>query len=524
MKKSKVISLAVLCLILIAVLAVILGKKSGITTKASSDWTILASEGSKDAAKTLQKSIESTDVVKVSVVTKVPESWSGRLILVGETTQAPSKEAIKGLRADEYSVSFGKEYIVITGGTDEATVEAVNYVCEKYEAYLEEHHDYPFGTEYDYVAISKEARTATKRLLLNGVAVQKFQIVADGGKKNEAAVYLQSAMKNMIGTELTIVEKQAQDDYGILIQSGENGAAKDLKEQQFRIYQDESKLYLCAANPEQEMLVVKMLLTKYMSYEYISNSSTESIVEVSDVDFKFTCNWDEFTAPKAVQSRILQIPAEEGFSVLQGGCTDGTYGYYVMNNQDYYPYINRVYKVDLATMEIVQVSQTLELQHANSITYNSKLGKLICVNYDPDKTTLTYIDPKTLTVTGTTKADFNVLSLSYCKERDAYAAGTRGTFDWFALDGNLKVKDYYDSVQTDSVKQEVETYKDKIIFSMSGPEMLYVYNWEGEFLYSIDMELYIEIENLVFYEDVAYVGYFSSGGVFYETIFYQEIQ
>lgn len=524
MKKSKIISLAVLCLILLAALAMILGKRFGITTKASGRWTILASESSKGAAETLQKSIESTGVVKVSVVTKIPQDWSGRLILVGETTEEASRDAVKGLREDEYSVSFGKEYIVITGGTDKATIEAVNYVCEKYEAYLEEHHDYPFGSEYDYTSTSKEARMATKKLLFNGVAAQKFQIVADGGKKNEAAVYLQTAIKNMIGTELEIVEKQTQENYGIMIQSGKNGAAKNLKEQQFRIYQDESKLYLCAANPEQEMLVVKMLLTKYMSYEYISNSSTESVVEVNDVDFKFTCNWDEFTAPKAVQSRILQIPAEEGFSVLQGGCTDGTYGYYVMNNQDYYPYINRVYKVDLATMKVVQVSQTLELQHANSITYNSKLGKLICVNYDPDKTTLTYVDPETLTITGTTKVDFNALSLSYCEERNAYVAGTRGTFDWFALDGSMKVKNYYGSVQTDAVKQEVETYKDKIIFSMSNPQMLYVYNWDGEFLYSIDMELYVEIENLVFYEDIAYVGYFSSGGVFYETIFYQEIQ
>ncbi len=526
MKKSKIISFTVVGIILVAMIimvAMILGKKVSSTT-VSGEWTILTSEGSKEAAKTLQSTIKETEVAKVTVVTELPEKWSGRLILVGETSEAASKEAVQSLKDDEYLVQFGKEYIVIAGGTDEKTAEAVNYVCETYKSYLEEYRDLPFGSEYAYVSVSTESKAVTKQLLLDGVSVHKYQIVANKGAKNEAASYLQNAIKNMTGVELEIVEKQGDDSYGIEIQSGDNGAAKDLKDQQFRIYQDETKLYLCAANPEQEMLVVKMLLTKYMAYDYINDASTEAKVEVSGVDFKFTCNWNEFTAPTVVQSRVLEIPAEDGYSVMQGGCTDGTYAYYIVNNQDYYPYINRVYKVDLATMEVVAESDALELQHANSFTYNSKLGKLICVNYDPDKTTLSYVDPDTLKITGTREVEFNALSLAYHEEKNEYVAGTRGTFDFFMLDGDMKIQDYHESVQTKSIKQEVEIHEDKIIFGMSGPNILYVYNWDGEFLYSIDLGLYVEYENLVFYEDVAYTGYYSTGGIIYETIFYQEIQ
>lgn len=525
MKKSNKISLALLVLLLVVAVVVMVAKVAGDKNISNSgEWTIYTSEGTTEAANSLQKSIKSTGVINAKVVTNAPESWNGRLILVGETEEAASKEAVLTLKEDEFFVKFGKDFIVITGGSDEATTEAINYVNETYTSYLEENCDYPFGAEYDYISLSKSATGKTKQLLFNGVSYDKFQIVAEKGAKNEAAVLLQTAIKNMTGTELEVVEEQAEESYGIVIESGKNGAAKELKDQQFRIYQDETKLYLCAANPEQEMLVVKMLLTKYMSYEHMSDSSTQGMVNVEVKEFKFTCNWDEFTAPKAVQSKILHIEAKEGYSVLQGGCTDGKYAYYILQNADFSPRLDRIYKVDLASMEIVAESETLELQHANSLLYNSKLNTLININYDPDGQVLTYVDPATLKVTGTKKVDFHALSMSYSEERDQYVAGTLGTFDFFTLDNNFKVKDYHESIQTTSVKQEVEIFKDRLFFSMSGESVIFVYNWDGDYLYTIDMELPIEIENVVFYEDVAYTGYYSSGGLIYETIFYQEIQ
>ena len=92
MKKSKILPLVVLGVILIVMIAMILGKK--VSTTASGEWTILASEGSREAAEILQSSIKTTGVAKVKVVTELPANWSGRLILVGETTEAASKEAV----------------------------------------------------------------------------------------------------------------------------------------------------------------------------------------------------------------------------------------------------------------------------------------------------------------------------------------------------------------------------------------------------------------------------------------------
>ena len=488
------------------------------------DWTILSGAGCTQDAKRLQDSINGTGVAHAEVVTEYPDDYNGRLILVGDADADLSREAVLKLREQEFLVEFGRDAVIIAGGSDEKTAEAVDYVCENYLAYLEEYHDLPFGTEYDYFSFSKEGGYVTKQFLLNGVSVDRYQITALGGEENEAAGFLQNAIKNMTGAELAVSEECEEDAYCIQIVSGSHGPANSLKDQQFRILQEDGMLYLCAGNEEQELLAVKMFCMKYMDYDYINAKSNASMLDIRDVDFTFTCDWDAFTAPKAMQARILSIPPEDGYSVLQGGCTDGTYAYYILNNQDFYPYVNRIYKVDLAAMEIVKVSDKLELQHANSITYNSRTGQLISVNYDPDKTTLTYVDPDTLTVTGTTTVDFNALSLAYDAEHDTYVAGTRGTFDFFLLDADFEITDYCDSIQTKSVKQEVEVYGDKILFSMSGENIIYVYDLEGKFLYSVNMGMPEELENLIFYGDYAYAGYFSSGGVIYETIFYQELE
>lgn len=492
-------------------------------TGQGSGWTIYSAESTKEAAEVLKTSIDETGAAEAEVVTELPESWNGRLILVGDTEAEASKEAVLSLRENDFLVEFGKEYIVITGGTEEKTTEAVNYVCENYMSYLEEYQDLPFGTEYDYLSLSNDGGYVTRQLLLNGVSVDRYQIIASDGEKNEAAMFLQEAIKNMTGFELPVSESGDEEAYGIEIISGDNGEAKNLKEQQFRIYQEEGKLYLCAGDPEQEMLAVKMLCAKYFEYDYVNGKSNASTLDIENLDFAFTCNWDEFTEPKVAQSRVLTIPPADGYSVLQGGCTDGTYAYYILNNQSFSPYVDVIYKVDLENMEVVKVSEQLELQHANSMTYNDKTKQLIVVNYDPDMTTLTYVDPETLTIAGTTTVDFNALSLAYNEERDAYVAGTRGTFDFFLLDGNFEITDYCEAIQTKSIKQEVEVYQDKILFGMSGDNILYVYDWEGNFLYTIDLELYEEFENLIFYGDYAYTGYFSSGGIIYETIFYQEL-
>lgn len=511
-------------LVILAVLTFVSGGCRKENEPAEGDWTILSGEESREAAEKLRDTMNETGVVHAEVVTEYPDHYNGRLILVGEADADLSRAAALRLGEQEFLAEFGEDSVLIAGGSKEKTAEAVDYVLENYLSYLEEYYDLPFGSEYDYFSFDGEGGYVTKQFLLNGVSVERYQITASGGEKNEAAVYLKDVIKNMTGAELAVREEGEEEAYRIAIVSGGRGQAASLKDQQFRIFQEDKTLYLCAGNEKEELLAVKMLCMKYLEYDPINQKSNASMLDINGLDFAFTCNWDEFTEPKAVQARVLTIPPTDGYSVMQGGCTDGTYAYYILNNQDFYPYVNLIYKVDLASMEVVGVSERLELQHANSITYNSRMGLLISVNYDPDKTTLTFVDPNTLEATGTRTVDFNALSLAYDEKQDTYAAGTRGTFDFFLLDGNCEITKYCDSVQTKSVKQEVEIYRDRILFSMSGENMVFVYDREGEFLYSIPMDRPEELENLIFYGDYAYAGYFSSGGVIYETIFYQELE
>lgn len=510
MKTSKFV---VLCLLLVFLLAM-----SGCNKNTwDGEWTILSGEHSMKAAETLKNAINKTGVVKASVVTECPTEWTGRLILVGDTGEDASTKALLKLKESDYLVEWEKEYIVIAGGSVEKTEEAVDYVCEKYMSYLEEKHDLPFGTEYNHMSCKG------KKFLLNGVTINKFKIVASNGNNNESAVFLQDVIKNLTGTKLEISNQAADEEYCIRVVSGKEGVVEELGKQQYHIYQDEKNLYLCSEDANKELLVAKMFCMKYLEYIIMDKSSALSEIILDDLDFKFTCNWEEFTAPEVIQSKALMIPVKDGYDTLQGGCTDGTYAYYIMNDHAPSPDINLIYKVDLATLEIVQVSEQLDLQHANSITYNSKRDCLIVVNLSPDKEVLTYVDPDTLTMTGTEIVDFYALSLAYNAERDAYVAGSPSTVHYFLLDSKFNVTKELQGIQTTTTKQEVEVLNDKVMFGMSGSNLTYVYDWDGEFLYTIDLKTYQEFENVVFYGDYAYIGYNITGGLVNEAIYYQEL-
>ena len=92
---------------------------------------------------------------------------------------------------------------------------------------------------------------------------------------------------------------------------------------------------------------------------------------------------------------FLEIPSKNGYTVMQGGCTDGTYAYCILEGRDMLidgqvQAAHMIFKIDMSTWEIVAESKPLILGHGNSITYNSKLGQLIVSNYSPDPKEITF--------------------------------------------------------------------------------------------------------------------------------------
>lgn len=100
---------------------------------------------------------------------------------------------------------------------------------------------------------------------------------------------------------------------------------------------------------------------------------------------------------KSVELRTMIKEKSDGYSVVQGGCTDGKYAYYLMVSS--YTQKGRVLKVNLKTKKVVKRSKILDTWHGNGMTYDSKRKKLVVIAREHRKQEITVIDSRTLKIT-----------------------------------------------------------------------------------------------------------------------------
>ena len=98
-----------------------------------------------------------------------------------------------------------------------------------------------------------------------------------------------------------------------------------------------------------------------------------------------------------INLRTMLGESSSGYSVVQGGCTDGTYAYYLMVSS--YNQKGRVLKMRISDRKVVKSSGVLNTYHGNGMTYDSKRNKLVAIAREGRKQELTVIDADTLKVT-----------------------------------------------------------------------------------------------------------------------------
>ena len=85
-----------------------------------------------------------------------------------------------------------------------------------------------------------------------------------------------------------------------------------------------------------------------------------------------------------------------GYAVVQGGCTDGTYAYYLMVSSKTQK--GRVLKVKLSNNKVAARSKVLKTWHGNGMAYDSKRKRLVVIARDKRKQELTVVDAKSLKI------------------------------------------------------------------------------------------------------------------------------
>lgn len=219
-------------------------------------------------------------------------------------------------------------------------------------------------------------------------------------------------------------------------------------------------------------------------------------------------------------------PTAGDAKVVQGGCLVGKYYYqaFILKDTASNEQNNtvRIVKYDTELKKTVLESEALPLNHANDITYNAKLDRLIVVHNNPNRTHISFVDPETLTITETKEIDFKIYCIDYNENSDSYVIGLSGGQSFRILDAEFNaVGDVFEPTELTSgyVTQGCACDDNYVYFVLYKKNVITVYDWQGAFVTLLKLDVgAIEPENLTVAGDKIYVGCAGSGCKVFEVV------
>jgi len=221
--------------------------------------------------------------------------------------------------------------------------------------------------------------------------------------------------------------------------------------------------------------------------------------------------------------KFADVTSDDLLNIGQGGCTDGTYAYFILNGYDppdAEARTDRIYKISMNTGKTVKVSEVLALDHGNDMTYNPDENMLYVVHNEPNYKTLSRVDPDTLKIVETFKLSFKTYGMAYVPSRGQYVFGLSGGYNFAITDSEFNIVAEYTGQYTGNTRQGVEADSRYIYFVQYDLNCLVIYDWGGSYQGTIYFDgLYHEPEHLFFLGQTLYLGTNTgSGGIIYKVV------
>lgn len=219
------------------------------------------------------------------------------------------------------------------------------------------------------------------------------------------------------------------------------------------------------------------------------------------------------------------------YDTVQGGCSDGTYAYYALNNRTVDNC--KIVKMRLSDNKIMKVSGVLAVDHGNGMAFNSDSNELVVNNCTRNPKRLTVVNPETLTVkrvvdvvipkamTGASNNEGTGItgfsSITYNQSRGVYVALTKGRSGFLMMDGNFNVIEYMPlTYKTTGKLWQCLDSTDKYLLIAHSPNgnagnIIAVYDWEGRYVSNISLPTGYELENVYNVENQFYATYYVNG-------------
>ena len=235
-----------------------------------------------------------------------------------------------------------------------------------------------------------------------------------------------------------------------------------------------------------------MTVNKYQALDKASNG----LLVNGMADFSILASTKGYTL--SLKSKKIAILAKTSeFNLSQGCCSDGVYIYGAIRNSDETGVIIRKHK--LSDGSYVATSKVLFLGHGNDLTYDSKNNRIVCARGGTLGNELIFIDPNTLTITGSVAIDTYAGAITYNEKYDCYAISRGGkTLEILNSDFEI-IKTYTRTDKTGYTAQGMGSDDNYIYFPMSYQDkknVIVVYDWYGNYVMTIQSDVTREAESM----------------------------
>lgn len=248
-------------------------------------------------------------------------------------------------------------------------------------------------------------------------------------------------------------------------------------------------------------------------------------------DFLSTSNAKRTTLKRSGKTLELRSAAKQlvgGYDTLQGSCTDGKYGYYVLYNRKVENC--KIVKIRLSDNKIIKTSGILKISHGNGLTYNPEKKCLVAVHNTVSPKRLSVINPSTLKIqkivnvkiptslAGVSNSKLKAIkgfgSISYNKKQGIYVVLLSNSHDLLLLNKNFVPIEYRKiSYKPKGTYQCIDTTDDYILIGLSpgkglSSNVICVYEWDGTYRFMIKVRDGYELESIFHVGQKLYAGFY----------------
>lgn len=246
------------------------------------------------------------------------------------------------------------------------------------------------------------------------------------------------------------------------------------------------------------------------------------ITEAGEVQFLFTEHkvtfvYDRYDAQFAGTALLVDGDGRDG---MQGACTDGKYAYYALYEDD----IANIYKFDLKTWELVDVSEEMPTGHSNDMTYIPEKNQLMVAGSTPENGwfAISYVDAETLEYLGQETLPYSCGGIQYLPEQEKFVI--QNCYDYNICDSDFNLiknftcgysKDTDQGLYCDGTYIYDSRWGEKDAADHSGQNHLLIHDLEGNFIshgeiHGDPCKDESENENVFIHNNFFYIGYYNS--------------